>query len=775
MVTTVNQRMMISSGSNLRAVTIVARAEYAQPLIDARAPSASQIRNKEDLRSSGVTDVSNIVSLGMQSYQSKSGSDLSLGGDRAGGTLYIVDGVQLRSGSGSFPSPPMGAIDQVRNYVSGIPGRYGDASGGIIDQETNGGRHYLSSRKSKDFLNNFMANMMAASGLRKEFRDWAIWEPNLWTNSDGTATFNVKYPDNTTSWKTYVLAMNRDGYSGKLLKLTRSFKPLSAQLSAPRFLRYGDTVMAIGKVSNYTQQPFHIRTVLLQDGNPTSTDTGTVHNTKAASLRVTAPVINSEDTVDLSIDYSMTADNGYTDGEERILPILPIGVTESKGDFVYLNNDTTVTSIPDSLAGRFSGHARVYVDGSLLEVMLREIENLKVYPHGCNEQLTTKLLSIYYEEAIKKLLGETKFNNTKVKRQILDQLIRAQRNDGGFGWWTSNAGDARITNYIISTMQKINNDGWLDYIIHRGLNYLNNHLEEMTPENRIASLSTLSAAHYAANYKPVLDEVNKTQQNLYNQFAIVKICKEQGLPYRKLLDTLMLQREESINGCYWKNNSYYDWYRDDLATTLMAYHVVKGDSTYGKFIPAITRYLLFRRQHGYYDNTASSGLVLTTLLPDLLAQKPLGDRKKTTYIKITGSLKDSVTSFPKTYAVKGDKPVFTFKKQGISPAYVSVVYDYFNINPVARDTDFGVHNYFLNAKADTLTSLKAGEKITLRVTVNCRKAAEYVMIEVPIPAGCIQVNKTSSYYRGWIESAARKLQGPDRHILQQPFHRYLYI
>jgi uncharacterized protein YfaS (alpha-2-macroglobulin family) len=75
-----------------------------------------------------------------------------------------------------------------------------------------------------------------------------------------------------------------------------------------------------------------------------------------------------------------------------------------------------------------------------------------------------------------------------------------------------------------------------------------------------------------------------------------------------------------------------------------------------------------------------------------------------------------------------------------------VVYDYFNANPVARDSDFVVRTHFLNAKSgDTMTVLKAGEKVTLRTTVICKKEGEYIMIEVPIPAGCMQVDKGPHY------------------------------
>jgi len=723
-IVTVNGKLVITT--DLKGATVTSK-RYVVPIIDPENPGGKAIRTADHIERSATRSSSDIASLSTQVHQ---GSALSIGGGRGSNARYMVDGVQLNPGASNYNSADQGETDQRANNAP--------LKGVMLDRNADA---------SKAFFNNFMANMMGASGMRQSFRDWAIWEPNLWTGGDGITSFNVTYPDNLTSWKTYVLAMNRDGFAGRMLRITRAFKPLSAQLAIPRFLRYGDTTEGIAKAANYMQEPFRLKSEFMRDGKSVFTDTMTVHNTRVQKLQVDAPVNNGIDTAQLPLSYSITADNGYTDGEARSLPILPVGVTESRGEVFFMNRDTTVNSMPDASAAHFTGRVRIHVDGSLLEVMLREVENLKEFPHGCNEQLTTKLLAIYYEEAIKKLLNRKDFNNTVTKKKILDQLIRAQRPDGGFGWWSSGGGDYRITNYIISTMQKMNGDGWLSYIIRRGHDYLNNQLPIMTVPNQLATLRTLTEGGYTGNYKLLLDGLDTQKfSSIHDRLLLIKIRKQQGLPYRAALDSTMKERRESVKGIQWGERNY-DWYRDDLAATLLAYSIVKDDSIYGKLSPGIMRYILFKREGGYYGSTAASGLVLTTILPDLLAQKQLGSGKVQTYVRISGSIRDSITAFPRTFAVREPKPSFSFKKQGLSPAYVSVVYDYFNTAPLARDSDFRVRTHFLNAKWDTVTNLKAGEKVTLRTTVTCKKEGEYIMIEVPIPAGCIQTNKATTYNR----------------------------
>lgn len=739
---TVNNKLWTTVTLGKKEIVIMASRPNAPPLVDAKRPGGRQTKTTEQIEKMPTTSISNLASISVDAYQSGNGRGISSGGARAAGIQYIIDGVVV---SGGNTNPVLGSADQTSIYPNGIAGTYGDASGGVIGTQGGKRNYYLSSGRSKDFIGNFMANMMGASGRRKHFRDWAIWEPNLWTNEEGQTAFKVTYPDNMTSWKTYVLAMNRNRFAGRIMTVTRSFKPLSAQLSAPRFLRYGDTVEVIGKVANYTQQPFKLKYAFGCDTVQAKADTIQVHNTRVISFRAAAPVVNKDDTADLTLSFGIAAENGYTDGEEHTIPVMPVGVVESKGQFADLLTDTVFTSTPDARYGRFTGKAKVYIDGSMLEVMLREIEALKEYPHGCNEQLTTKLLAIYYEETIKKMLGNPDFNNTAAKKKILNQLVRAQRPDGGFGWWGGGEADYRITNYIISTMQKINQGGWLDFIIRRGVDHLGAHVEHMSAANQIATLQTLADARYPANYKPILDRISVKDKSIYDRLAMVKIRKVQGLPYRDELDSLMALREESKTGISWGHFSY-DWYRDDLAATLLAYEIVKDDSIYSKFIPGITRTLMFNRKNGYYRNTASSGLVLTTLLPDLLKKRSLSERNAKTYLRISGTVNDSLTSFPKVYDVSNSNPRFTFEKKGINPMYVSVVYNYLNINPVARDTDFVVKTFFLDKDYDTVTVLKAGEQIMIRTTVTCKKDAEYIMIEVPIPAGCVQADRKTGHY-----------------------------
>ena len=64
----------------------------------------------------------------------------------------------------------------------------------------------------------------------------------------------------------------------------------------------------------------------------------------------------------------------------------------------------------------------------------------------------------------------------------------------------------------------------------------------------------------------------------------------------------------------------------------------------------------------------------------------------------------------------------------------------FNDNPKPIDNYFKVKSFF-EENQQSIANLEAGEKCVMKVDVNALKEAEYVMIEIPIPAGCTYSTK----------------------------------
>jgi len=108
--------------------------EYKVPLLKADETSVGNTVTKEQIQNLPTRDVSSIASTTAGVYQEDEGGDLNVKGSRSNATDYYVDGIKVR-GSTAIPAQ---AIEQMTVVTGGVPARYGDATGGIINITTRG-------------------------------------------------------------------------------------------------------------------------------------------------------------------------------------------------------------------------------------------------------------------------------------------------------------------------------------------------------------------------------------------------------------------------------------------------------------------------------------------------------------------------------------------------------------------------------------------------------------------------------------------------------------
>ncbi len=108
--------------------------EYKVPLLKADQTSVGSTVTKEQIDNLPTRNVSSIASTTAGVYQEDEGGALNVKGARSRATDYYVDGIKVR-GSTAIPAQ---AIEQMSVVTGGIPARYGDATGGIINITTRG-------------------------------------------------------------------------------------------------------------------------------------------------------------------------------------------------------------------------------------------------------------------------------------------------------------------------------------------------------------------------------------------------------------------------------------------------------------------------------------------------------------------------------------------------------------------------------------------------------------------------------------------------------------
>ena len=114
----------------------------------------------------------------------------------------------------------------------------------------------------------------------------------------------------------------------------------------------------------------------------------------------------------------------------------------------------------------------------------------------------------------------------------------------------------------------------------------------------------------------------------------------------------------------------------------------------------------------------------------------------------------STDTFPvvKTIQPDAQKPL-QITKSGSTPVYLTAYQRWQNPAPAPKTDIFEITSQLLSINGTPLSALQYGEKAILEVHVKAKSTANYVMIEVPIPASCTYGEKAQQF----------RWQGPEVH------------
>jgi len=580
----------------------------------------------------------------------------------------------------------------------------------------------------------------AGVSLRRNFRDEAFWQPKLTTDKQGLASFTARLPDDITNWNVYAIAMTDHKQTGFTEDSIRAFKALSANLAAPNFAISHDSLEVIGKLMNYMPDIAVVDRNLLVDDHSVAHDMLSFRNAHIDHFSLVAV---EKPTDSMILEYSLQKKGGYTDGERRAIPVYPIGVKETIGSFLPLDNpDTSLTLsfVPDK------GPVTVYAASSLLPILLDEIDHIRDYEYLCNEQLASKLLALLEQRKIDSILKKP-FTGDKNIYEIISRLLRTRRPDGLWGWWNDDEPRLWISLHVTEALLAAEKAGYarmpdkqrlVDYLVYT--------LESDRPTDRITRIRILQAMNAKVDYRSLIDtaekELNQTALkmhstlSLYEQLELLTLRQAAGLPI-DVTPILSRQKLTAFGNRYWgeENQQFFD---NAFINTIFVYRLLKQTGGYDGLLRKIRGYFLEKRKNGYWKNTYESSLVLETILPDVLSEDPEHHPAQLTF-----GDRAPVTVFP----YKGEWPATTpmkVHKTGSLPVYFTAWQQYWNENPGAVSGVFDVRTCF-EKEGKRLDRLQAGEPVLLRADVHVQADADYVMIEIPIPAGCSYERKTQEY------------------------------
>jgi TonB-dependent SusC/RagA subfamily outer membrane receptor len=587
----------------------------------------------------------------------------------------------------------------------------------------------------------FFDNISEVSKLRTNFSDYAFWQPKLRTDKNGCAEFKITFPDDITKWNTHVFAVSDKKQTGKITHYTKSYKPLAARLALPNFLVIGDTAYAIGKSLNYLPDSANISTSFyLNDTLKFKRDT------VCKTAVVDTLMIHTGKGDTLKVKYLLNAKNGYFDGEERKINVFPIGMEKALGNFSVLDKDTIFQLNFNSNAGP----VKLYAKSDALDILDTEIGNLMDYLHECNEQMASKLKAMLADKQISTYKGRNYQHDLEVKK-IIRKLSKNQNEKGLWGWWGKSNSELWISTHVLEALLKAEEAGYDIKIDKQNIiNNLEHQLEKSIDYNEltIPILKLFKTMNAEINYAYYIQKIEESYENkdFLLELKLTELKQKCGLAYQT--DWLKKYRYKTFFG-----NTYYSSEKEtinktifthnltdnNIQSTLIAYGILRNDSTTkDDDLLKMRNYFFEQRTSGYWRNTYESSKIMETIIPDLIKT---GTNYEKPELIISGSMNDTIVKFPWQMTIKPSTTI-SIRKKGTSPIYFTAYQYYWDAHPMKTENDFKVRSYF-NTK-DSSTNLKAGENIKLIVELQVLEDADYVMLDIPIPAGCSYGNKKNN-------------------------------
>lgn len=254
--------------------------------------------------------------------------------------------------------------------------------------------------------------------LRENFAETAFFEPHLEPGDDGRVSFEFEVPDSVTEWNVFTHALADDFRFGSDQRTTRTVKELQVRPYLPRFLREGDRAELRVSVDNTGEQGVlegaldleladeeSGASLLAAFGVDRAAATGRafrVEPGQSAILTFPFAVPSRLGAVVLRVKAATRGGDRsagmLSDGEQRLLPILPSRVHLAQSRFAVLDDRARRTLAFEDLRrdddpSRIDEKMVVSLDGQLFTTVLRALPYLVDYPYRCTEQNLNRFVS----------------------------------------------------------------------------------------------------------------------------------------------------------------------------------------------------------------------------------------------------------------------------------------------------------------------------------------------------------------------------------------------
>ena len=279
--------------------------------------------------------------------------------------------------------------------------------------------------------------------VRRDFRALAFWQGAVVTDEQGRATLRFPLPDSLTTYRVMAVATAGEDQFGSTDAEFRVSKPLGLEPALPRFLRPDDKVRAGVVIRNRTKTEQVVEvSVTVPPGAPLRLRGGASRSAtvKAGGSAEVGFGFVATDPGEATLTFSATGSppTRERDTVEARLPVLPATRSESVATFLSTSaRAEEAVAVPHDVFAS-SGGLEVRLASTELVGAEGGVRFLVEYPHGCAEQLSSRLLGVLAAASIGEWCAPSELGGTPRARwidEVVAKLVACQRPDGGFAFW----------------------------------------------------------------------------------------------------------------------------------------------------------------------------------------------------------------------------------------------------------------------------------------------------------------------------------------------------
>lgn len=287
---------------------------------------------------------------------------------------------------------------------------------------------------------------------RADFRTTAYFEAGRRTDKAGRAHFSFKLPDNLTTFRLMAVAAAKDDRFGSGDAQVTTSRPLMARPALPRLLRVGDaleaSVIVSSKADDKSGAGDMAVDVRLAAKGVTIAGPAQQRVTmkRGGQIEVRFP-IKAVAPGEATFTFDVRSGNA-TDRVEVKRPVEIPTTIESRAVYGVATGDAAIALGDLSKIRTDQGGLTVRVAPSALVGLGATIERLEDYPYGCTEQLTSRVLPLLATLDLAKGSGARLPKNVDgAIDQAIEEILKRQRYDGGFGFWEGARSEPFLTAY----------------------------------------------------------------------------------------------------------------------------------------------------------------------------------------------------------------------------------------------------------------------------------------------------------------------------------------